>query len=131
MFYSACSEGRTELAKLLIENSTKINIDVNATDVSGTTAFHKACYFGHKSIIELILDDSVASKIVQAKNISGKTGFQLATEKGLEINKSGKTGLQLATEKALEMHGQSWKWSLQKEALLLHLKLPHNAGQNT
>jgi len=109
VFYTACSEGRTELVKLLIENSTKINIDFNATDFSGNTAFHKACYFGHKNIIELILDDSVASKIVQTKNNSGKTGFQLATEKALEKNKSGKTGLQLATEKALEMHGQSWK----------------------
>ena len=63
-----------------MKTQTKINIDVNATDVSGTTAFHTACYFGHKSIVNLILDDSVASKIVQAKNNSGKTGFQLASE---------------------------------------------------
>ena len=44
-FHFACGNGQAGIAEIIMKNSAKLNIDLNAKDDDGWTAFHLACYF--------------------------------------------------------------------------------------
>ena len=48
---------------MLIQKSAEFNIDLNAKDEDGMTAFHLACTRGRKNIVEMIIDNAESFKI--------------------------------------------------------------------
>merc|ERR1712051_203 len=46
-FELACKNGHSKMAKVLIQKSAELNIDLNAKDWFGMTAFHNASSYGH------------------------------------------------------------------------------------
>ena len=76
-FMYACYGGHADVAKVLMENSTTSNIDLNAKRNDGSTAFIVACWYDKTSIVELMLDKADALQLdLTAKDNAGKTGFQ-------------------------------------------------------
>ena len=68
-----------QIAELLIQKSTKFNIDLNAKDEDGMTAFHSACFWGEKAVVEVLMKNSEIYKIdLISTNRDGRTGFQCA-----------------------------------------------------
>ena len=62
-----------------MQKSMKFNIDLNARDNSGYTAFHCACLEGHPKIAEMLILKSTEVNIdLNAVTNSGKTAFHLA-----------------------------------------------------
>ena len=62
-----------------MENSVEFNIELNAKDNFGETAFHYACEFGRKSIVELMIINSDSLNLdLTATDNQGRTGFKLA-----------------------------------------------------
>ena len=43
---------------MLVQKSAKFNIDLNAKDNYGNTAFHFACYNKHESIVEMMMKNA-------------------------------------------------------------------------
>ena len=77
-FHLACRNGQAVLAEIIMKNSAKLNIDLNAKDNIGWTAFH-----GHAKIAEMIIKNSVKFNIeLNAKNNGGFTTFHLACYHG-------------------------------------------------
>ena len=57
-FHLACHSSGS-LASFIIDNSEKLNIDINAKDESGWTGFHIACKYGnYPSLVSLMLNKS-------------------------------------------------------------------------
>ena len=54
-FQLACKKGHSKVAKVLIQKSAELNIDLNAKDQYGMTAFHYACMGGHSDIAEYLI----------------------------------------------------------------------------
>ena len=54
----ACKSGKTEIVRILLERSENINIELNARDEDGSTAFILACEYGRKDVVQLLLDNS-------------------------------------------------------------------------
>ena len=52
----ACKYGHKDVIQLLLDNS-KENIDLNARNVAGLTAFIYACWHGRKDVVQLLLDN--------------------------------------------------------------------------
>ena len=50
----ACSRGQTDVVKLLLHNSRRTNIDLNAKNRLGMTAFNLAFNGGHQEIVLLL-----------------------------------------------------------------------------
>ena len=66
-----------------MKNSAEFNIDLNAKDNDGWTAFHWACFNGHTSIIKIMISKSESLKLnLTARANNGKTVFQLAQDYG-------------------------------------------------
>ena len=61
-FMFACMQGRTDVVKLLLEYSNKI--DLNAKDKRGMTPFMIACFEQCKSVVKLLLE---YSKVVDTR----------------------------------------------------------------
>jgi len=57
-WHLACIYGKTETAKLIIQNSKIFGIDLNAKNDDGDTAFHWACCNGETEIAQLIIQNS-------------------------------------------------------------------------
>ena len=43
VFHLACREGYARIAEMIMEKSGEVNIDLNAKNIFGMTAFHSAC----------------------------------------------------------------------------------------
>ena len=67
----ACQNGRKDVVKLLLDHSDS-NIDLNARDDIGGTAFTMACYNGQKDVVQLLLDHSERIEL-NAKMFSKKS----------------------------------------------------------
>ena len=64
-----------------MKNSAKFNIELNAKDNDGRTAFHDACYCGETSIVKFMISNSDSFNLdLTARDNDGKTGFQLAQD---------------------------------------------------
>ena len=50
-FHLACRNGQAGLAEIIMKNSAKLNIDLNAKDNDDKTAFHYACWKGQAKIV--------------------------------------------------------------------------------
>ena len=69
--------------QILIHNSVDFNIDLNAKDKKGNTAFITACLKWTPEVAEVLIDNSVDCNIdLNAKDNCNKTGFQLAKRFG-------------------------------------------------
>ena len=81
--HRACYCGQTETAKLIIKNSKKIDIDLNAKDKWDKTAWHWACYNGKTETAQLVIKNSKEFGIdLNAKNYNGSTAWHLACRNG-------------------------------------------------
>ena len=64
---------------MLIQKSTKFNIDLNALTNYGWTAFHSACFGQSGTVVEMMIDNAEFFKLDLAKKtVNGRTGFQIA-----------------------------------------------------
>ena len=80
-FKIACKYGQSKATEKLIHKSTEFNIDLNARDEDGKTAFHFACRYGRKDVVEMMVNNADFFKIdLKAKDKDGKTGFQYAVD---------------------------------------------------
>ena len=108
----AASKGNlSEVQRLLQKRFLKKSADIKATDSNGNTSLHVASYFGHKEVVELLLQQKAD---IEAKNKNGKTSLYLVAENGnkeiaklllahqadaLAKDEHGKTPLHRAAEK--------------------------------
>jgi len=122
-FHFACNFGKSKVAELLMKNSSEFNIELNAKCNSGWTVFHYACrrgqsniagcHFGCRngrtSIIEMLIRKAESLKLdLAATNNDGKTGYQLAKEKGKsEV-------VRLIKSKMPNLHCSKISWELVK-----------------
>ena len=68
---------------MMISNSDLYNFDYAAKDDMNRTGFHKACHFGCKEVVEIIICNSKSLDFdLTAPDIYGKTGFQMAKKYG-------------------------------------------------
>ena len=81
----ACKNGHTAIANLLMENSSKFEIDLNVKDNYGDTGFHEACYNNHASTVNQMLTFAQAQPNmldINAKCNKGNTAFFNASNFG-------------------------------------------------
>ena len=82
-FQKACENGHLKMVEMLIQKSTKFNIDFNAKDEHGSTSFHYACEKGDSKIAEMLIQKSSEFNIdLNARHEDGKTAFQNACKYG-------------------------------------------------
>ena len=63
--------------------SAKFNIELNAKDIYGDTAFHDACKIGNTCIVDMMINNSEPLKLdLAARNDRDETGFQFAQQFG-------------------------------------------------
>ena len=69
---------------MIIKNSARLNIDLNAKDNGGRTAFHWACYwYRSTNVIDIMINNSESFNLdLTARDNDGQTGFQMAQERG-------------------------------------------------
>ena len=53
-FHFACKTGHLKMAKVLVQKSAELNINLNAKNHLGKAAFYHACYYGHLNIAEML-----------------------------------------------------------------------------
>ena len=69
----------SEIAEMIIKNSSELKIDLNSKEECGWTAFHLACCNGHSDIAEMIMKNASALNIdLYIKDNCGWTAFHLA-----------------------------------------------------
>ena len=82
-FLYSCSSGKLKIAKMLMQKSVELNINLKVKDYSGMTAFHCACGKGYTDIIEMMIENSKLFDFgVFDKDSKGRTGFEIAKECG-------------------------------------------------
>ena len=113
--HMACDIDYPEIAKILIKESTKIELDLNSRGTYGCTAFHMACERGVASVVKIMLEQSDKFDIFLKAGSDDKNGFHFACHAGrteivdlfieksqalkfdlAEKTKTGFTGFQLA-----------------------------------
>ena len=81
-FQSSCKNGHTKIAKFLMKKSIEFNIELNAKDEYGRTAFHLASSYGNTKIVKILIEHSkIFGLDLTLKDNDGRTGFQLAKRK--------------------------------------------------
>ena len=69
--------GHSKLAELILQKSAEHNIDLNAKDKNGKTAFHFASKFGYLYIMKMLAKNSEKLRIdLMAKDNGNKAGFE-------------------------------------------------------
>ena len=75
----ACKWVHANVAKIFMDNSTSLRIDLNAKDNIGHTALHMAFKWGHVIVANMIIDNSATLSIdLDAKDNKGQTAFNVA-----------------------------------------------------
>ena len=77
--FEACKSGQTKVVQLLLERCNTEEIGWNTKDKYG---FMWACYYGHKDVVQLLLDHSEPSIDVNARGDKGLTAFIWACRNG-------------------------------------------------
>ena len=94
-FMIACIEqpfsyGSQEIIELLMQNSVRYNIDLNAKDDNGQTVFMKACAKGLTGLVKLLVQNSKNTHLdVNATNFNGQTALMIACSNFMLQNNSG------------------------------------------
>ena len=72
------------IVQMFVKSSLKLEIDFNAMDNKGMTAFHFACESGHSEVARMLVENSAKLKInLNVKDDEDrKTAFHLVCEKG-------------------------------------------------
>ena len=64
-----------------MKNSVELDIDLNAKDDFGMSAFHLSCWFGKTRTVQMLLSNTKCFNIdVESRTKLGKTGFELAKQ---------------------------------------------------
>ena len=105
-FHFTCFSGHSEIAEMIMKNSSQLKMDLNRKDNYGMTAFHFACMRGHIKIVNMMIEqsesleldleakdneinwatfmpygaalDEVSRNMYISKYVDNKTGYQLA-----------------------------------------------------
>merc|ERR1712062_54798 len=87
-WHLACYNGKTETAKLIIQNSKEFGIDLNAENSDGTIALHFACKYGKTETVQMILKNWKEFGIdIRAQDNYGKTALDFINHlEGVNIN---------------------------------------------
>ena len=71
--------GYSKIAELLMEKSDELDIELNAQNGVGYSAFHLACLNGHSKIAEMLMLKSAELNIeLNSRNKDGSTAFHIA-----------------------------------------------------
>ena len=83
-FHLACRNGKAGIAEMIMKNSTRLNIDLDAKyNIIYYTAFHLACMNGQLKVAEILMKNSAEFKIeLNGEDPNGQTGFHLACMNG-------------------------------------------------
>ena len=66
-----------KITEMIMKNSVKFNIELNAKDNYGSTAFHFACRYGKTSIVDMMINNSESLKLdLTSRNNDRETGFE-------------------------------------------------------
>ena len=117
-FIVACTEGRMNIAIILINKSNDLAIDLNIKDKNGWTAFYHACWQGHLEIAKLIMENAASMNIdLNSKDNKGNTAFwrskiaklvmETAARLNIDLNSKdnfGRTAFHLACKNAASMN---------------------------
>ena len=80
-FHFACKNGHVKASEILMKNSVEFNINLNAKDFLGRTAFHWLCSRTSipSRLVQMMIDNSEAIKLdLSSRDNSGVTGYFLA-----------------------------------------------------
>ena len=80
--HMACDLDHPEIAKILIKESTKLELDLNSRGTYGYTAFHMACERGVASVVKIMLEQADKFDIFLKAGVDDKNGFHLACHAG-------------------------------------------------
>ena len=146
-FHRACFNGRCNIAELLLENSFKLGIDVNAKCKRITTGLLLACQNGHLKIAKMLMEYSLDTLSIDfnTKDDLGNTAFGHACRNGhsdlaklfmenstiLSINlnarnNAGQTALHLASK---QDHVNVVKVFMDNSATFCHFNAKDNTGR--
>ena len=80
-FHFTCFFGHSDIAEMIMKNSSQLKIDLNSKDSDGWTAFHFACMSGHIRIVDMMIELSESLELdLKAEDKHGRTGYKLAKE---------------------------------------------------
>ena len=90
-----------------IQNFAKLDIDVNAEDRNGKTAFHQACKYGRSKITEILIQNSALLKmnVNATEDVNYQTAAHLAC--GLGQSEIVKILLQNSTEYNIDLNARA------------------------
>ena len=81
-FMRACvgpPDRKKEVIQLLMQNSVRCNIDLNARDMWGYTTFMNACFYGRSDVVQILLENAENTHIdFNATDNKGRTALMLA-----------------------------------------------------
>ena len=104
-FELACTSGHSKMAKVLIQKSAELNIDLDHKDWLGETAFQNVCEYGNSKIAEMLIQKSTDFNIdLNAKDKYGMTGFHIACKFG--SSKVAKMLIQTSTEFNIDLNAK-------------------------
>ena len=81
----ACQNGQTKVVQLLLECCNSEESGLNTRDKYGWTPFMWACLYGHKEVVQLLLDTTEMNIDLNARNQLGQTAFMHACRNGLFV----------------------------------------------
>ena len=93
----ACLSGETKVVQLLLKCFNSEESGLNTKDEYRNTPFMYACFYGHKDVVQLLLENSNID--LKARDYRQYTAFMIACERGhkdvvhLILNNSGRIEL--------------------------------------
>ena len=81
-FHLTCSAGESSIARLIMSNSARLNINLNDKDNRKKTAFMLACTYGNYNTIECLLEKNTSRIDFNAKDRWRQTAFHSVIRRG-------------------------------------------------
>ena len=78
----ACKNGQTKVVQLLLECCNSEKSGLNTRDKYEWTPFMWACLYGHKEVVQLLLDTTEMNIDLNTRNQLGQTALMFACSKG-------------------------------------------------
>ena len=77
-FHFTCFFGHSDIAEMIMKNSSQVKMDLNSKDNDGWTAFQIACMKGHIAIVNMMIEQSESLELdLEAKDNKNKFNFFL------------------------------------------------------